>query len=93
MQFAGLPGGAAIAFLTGALINMYAAIGIIIALNLTPWQLTTLAVMLNLCHELFVETAILKKAGAMVWPVLVARLGGAFLVGGMMHLAGRLWLS
>jgi spore maturation protein SpmB len=89
MGLTGLPGEAAIAFITGALISMYAAIGIIIALPLTPWQLTTLALMLNLCHELFVETAVLKKIGIVVWPVVLIRIGGALLVGGLMNLAGQ----
>jgi len=90
MRFTGLPGEAAIAFITGALISMYAAIGIIIALPLTPWQITTLALMLNLCHELFVETAVLKKIGVVVWPIVVIRLGSAFLVGGIMNIIGRI---
>ena len=85
MSFAGLPGEAGIAFITGVLISMYAAIGIIIALPLTPWQLTTLALMLNLCHELVVETAILKKTGIIVWPIVLIRLGGAVLIGGLMN--------
>lgn len=91
MGLTGLPGEAAIAFLTGALINSYAAIGIIIALPLTPWQLTTLALMLNLCHELFVETAVLKKIGITVWPVVAVRIGGALLIGVLMNITGRWW--
>ena len=91
MSFTGLPGEAAIAFITGALISMYAAIGIIVALPLTPWQLTTLALMLNLCHELFVETAVLKKTGIIVWPIVLIRIGGAVLIGGLMNIIGRLW--
>lgn len=89
MNFTGLPGEAAIAFVTGAFINIYIAIGIIIALNLSPWELTTIAIMLNLSHELFVETAVIKKTGISIWPIVVLRLASAFLAGGMMNLTGR----
>ncbi|MCF8069754.1 MAG: hypothetical protein K9L30_14335 [Desulfobacterales bacterium] len=90
MRFTGLPGEAAIAFVTGAVVNIYAAIGIIIALNLTPWQITTIAVMLNLSHELVVESAILKKTGIKVFPIIMIRLLSAFLVGGAMNAMGKL---
>jgi len=86
MNFAGLPGETGLAFVTGALVNVYAAVGIIIALSLTPWQITTLAVMLNLCHELFVETAVIQKTGVAVWPLVLLRLFSAFLLGGLMNL-------
>lgn len=85
MNVAGLPGEAAIAFVTGVLVSMYAAVAIIIALSLTPWQITTLAVMLTICHELVMENAVIKKTGASVWPFVLLRLSGAFLVGGLMN--------
>ena len=89
MNFTGLPGEAAIAFVTGAFVSMYAAIGIIAALDLTPFQITTLAIMLNFAHELIVETAVLKKAGIRIAPVVATRFISAFLVGGLMNLVGR----
>ena len=92
MKLAGLPGEAALAFVTGALISMYAAVGIIIALSLTPWQITTLAVMLTLCHELFVETAVIKKANITVWPLVLLRCFGACFAGWLMNLVGGMFL-
>ncbi|MFH1136182.1 MAG: nucleoside recognition domain-containing protein [Pseudomonadota bacterium] len=89
MNFTGLPGEAAIAFVTGAFVSMYAALGIIAALNLTPFQITTLAVMLNFAHELIVETAVLKKAGISVWAVVFTRLFSAFAVGGLLNALGK----
>jgi Fe2+ transport system protein B len=89
MNFVGLPGEAAVAFVTGAFINIYVAIGITIALHLSPWELTTLALMLNLSHELFLESAVLKKTGITVWPIAVMRLMNAFLVGGVMNMVGH----
>lgn len=90
MRLAGLPGEAAVAFVSGAVVSMYAAVGITAALNLDAYQVTTLAVMLNLCHELPLETAILKKTGVKAWPVVLVRLGAAFLVGAAMHAVGNL---
>ena len=92
MNLAGLPGEAALAFVTGALISMYAAVGIIIALSLTSWQITTLAVMLALCHELFVESAVMKKADVTVWPLVLLRLLSACFAGWLMNLAGSVFL-
>lgn len=88
MNFVGLPGEAAIAFVTGAFVNIYVAIGITIALHLSPWEVTTLAIMLNLSHELFIESAVLKKTGIIVWPIAAMRLMNAFLAGVLMNLIG-----
>ncbi len=86
MSIVGLPGETAIAFFTGAFLSIYASAGIIVALNLSPWEITTLAVMINIAHELIVETAILRKTGIRrVWMTVVIRLGGAFLVGAAMN--------
>ena len=90
MGLAGLPGEMAIAFVTGALINIYAALGIIIAADLTGFQLTTIGLMLCFSHELIVETAVLKKTGITVWPLVLFRLGASLLAGVLMHAAGRL---
>lgn len=87
MKFVGLPGESALAFVTGAFISIYASIGIIIALDLTPWQITTIAVMLNFSHDLFVETALLKKIGVnRVWIIVMIRLGCSFFIASLMNL-------
>lgn len=91
MKLTGLPGEAAIAFVTGALVNIYAAMGIIMALDLTPYQMTILALMLNFSHELIVESAVLKKAGVNASPVIITRLASAFLVGTAMNYIGKLF--
>ena len=57
MRFVGLPGEAALAVVTGMLFNFYAALGIILALGLSAWQITIVAVILCCCHELVLETA------------------------------------
>ena len=93
MGFVGLPGEAALAVVTGMLFNFYAALGIILAMGLSAWQITIMAVMLSCCHELVLESAIIKKAGISAWPILSIRLFTAFAAGAVMNLAGNLMPS
>jgi len=90
MGFVGLPGEAALAVATGMLFNFYAALGIIMALGLSGWQTTILAVMLSCCHELVLESAVVKKTGISAWPILSIRLAAAFAAGALMNLTANL---
>ena len=90
MRFVGLPGEAALAVVTGMLFNFYAALGIILALGLSAWQLTIMAVILSCCHELVLETAIIKKTGISAWPILAIRLVTAFGAGAVLNLVGNM---
>mgnify|MGYP001826546796 FL=1 len=92
MRFIGLPGEASLAVLTGMFLNYYAAIGIIIALGLTAWQITIIAVILTCCHELVLETAIIKKTGIRAWPILGIRLATALGAGVILNLFGKITL-
>ena len=92
MRFIGLPGEASLAVLTGMFLNYYAAIGIIIALGLTAWQVTIIAVILSCCHELVIETAIVKKTGIRAWPILGIRLATAFGAGVLLNVFGIMTL-
>lgn len=91
MDLLGLPGEAALAVISGMLINIYAAIGILIALDLTPWQVTIIAVMLGCAHELVVENAIIKKTGIRAWPITGLRLVAAFGTGVTLNLVGKIF--
>ena len=90
MRFVGLPGEAALAVVTGMLFNFYAALGIILALGLSAWQITIMAVILSCCHELVLETAIIKKTGISAWPILAIRLVTAFGAGAALNLVGNM---
>ena len=92
MRFVGLPGEAALAVVTGMFLNFYAAIGIVIALDLTAWQITIIAVILSCCHELVIETAIIKKTGIRAWPILGIRLATALVAGVILNLFGKMTL-
>ncbi len=93
MRFVGLPGEAALAVVTGMFLNFYAAIGIVIALKLTAWQVTIIAVILSCCHELVIESAIIKKTGIRAWPILGIRLSAAVVAGVTLNVFGKLTLQ
>ena len=92
MRFVGLPGEAALAVVTGMFLNFYAAVGIIFALGLTPWQITIVAVILSCCHELVIETAIINKTGIRGWLIMGIRLTTAFAAGAVLSAAGKMFL-
>lgn len=81
MQIVGLPGEAAIVLVLGNLINLYAAVGAVASLSLTPKEITIIAVMLSFSHSLFMETAVAKKTGISVLVVLIIRFSLAILSG------------
>lgn len=86
MKWVGLPGEAAIPLVLGGLLNLYAAIGAIVTMDLTVKSVFILAVMLSFAHNLIVETAVAKKIG--VNPILPVglRLGLAFLAGFLINI-------
>ena len=77
----GLRGETALPFILGSVLNLYVAIGAMIPLGLTPKEITILATMLLISHNLFVETAVIKGIGAPWVPLLLLRLGSAFFMG------------
>ena len=63
MTALGLPGDAAVPLVVGYVLNIYAAVGSMQALDLTPRQITVLAIAILIGHNLVVEGAVLHKAG------------------------------
>ncbi len=63
MQSLGLPGDAAVPLVVGYVLNIYAAVGSMQALDLTARQMTVLAIAILIGHNLVVEGAVLHKAG------------------------------
>ena len=63
MQALGLPGDAAVPLVVGYVLNIYAAVGSMQALDLTARQITVLAIAILIGHNLVVEGAVLHKAG------------------------------
>jgi len=74
MSVLGLTGEAAIVLVLGNVLNLYAAIGAILTMELTVKQVFILAVMLSLSHNLIVETAITTKIGVSPWFIAFLRI-------------------
>lgn len=81
MGWFGLSGEAALVLFSGYLVNLYAAAGSIVVLNLTVREITICAVMLSFCHSLLVELPISKKAGSPLSYIFLIRLGCSVAVG------------
>jgi len=63
MSLLGLPGDAAVPLMVGYVLNIYAAVGSMQALHLSPQQITVLAIAILIGHNLLVEGAVLHRAG------------------------------
>ena len=66
MRLLGLPGDAALAFLSGALLNLYSAVAVAQNIALTVKQVTVLALLGLICHNLLVECGVQRQAGTRV---------------------------
>ncbi len=81
MGVLGLPGSAALPLVLGCLLNVYATIGAMSALTLTPDQITVLAVVVLISHSLIVEGAVVQKAGMNGLAFSLLRLVAGFAAG------------
>ncbi|QOY36965.1 nucleoside recognition domain-containing protein [Anaerobacillus isosaccharinicus] len=75
MNLIGLSGEAAIPLVLGNVLNLYAAIGAILTLDLSVKEVFILAVMLSFSHNLLVESAVATKVGIRMSVVLGVRIG------------------
>jgi spore maturation protein SpmB len=86
MRILGLPGEAALVYISGALLNNYSAIAVMSSMNLTLHDATILAVMCLISHNLIVETAVMKSLGSSAAKMALLRIGVAILAGGILNL-------
>lgn len=86
MGLFGLPGEAAIPLVLGNVLNLYAAIGAILTLDLTVKEVFIIAMMLSFCHSLLVETSIAKKVGVSIWVAAGIRVLLAAISGWLIHM-------
>lgn len=70
----GLRGEAALVYITGAFLNVYSAIAVVTSLNFTIREMTIIAIMSLIAHNLIVETAVQKKTGSKVWHIVTLRI-------------------
>jgi len=81
MSLFNLPGEAAIILVLGNFLNIYAAIGAIKVVDLSPLEITTLSMMLSFSHSQLVETAVAKKLGMSGLKVVLIRVSLAVVSG------------
>lgn len=80
-KYFGLPGSAALAYLSGYFVNNYSAIAVISTLDL-DWRATTIIATMALCsHSMILETAVQKKTGASVARMVTVRTLTAIVLG------------
>jgi hypothetical protein len=77
----GLPGEAALAFVTGYFVNVYSAIAVMTTLTLDIRAVTILSVMVLCSHNIITETAVQKKTGSSAIRMIVIRTFSAFVLG------------
>ncbi len=84
--YMGLPGSTAIVFITSIFLPLYAPLAIITSMPVTLRELTILALMCQISHNLPVESAIQAKTGAPFWSMTLLRIGMSLFVGVMLNL-------
>ena len=87
-----LPGEAVIVLALANVLDPYAAVGAIKAISLTPFQISTLALMIGFSHALIIETVLAKKLGISISMITGVRLGLALVFGVLVgKVGGLLW--
>lgn len=81
MMYLGLSGEAIMALITGYLLNIYAAIGVMTSLELSPRQITILGTMLGISHSLIIETAVIKRIKVKTWLLNILRVSLSLIAG------------
>jgi hypothetical protein len=89
MGWIGLSGDAAIPLVIGNFLNLYAAIGAILTLDLTVKEVFILAVMLSFSHNLIIESTVAKRVGVSVWLTVLVRVGLALFSGFVINLVWK----
>ncbi len=74
----GLPGESSVVFISSIFLPLYAPIAIIASLNLDMREITILALMCLISHNLIVETAIQKKTGSSAINMFILRILSSF---------------
>ena len=82
----GLPGEASLVFITSIFLNVYSAIAVISQFPLSMREITILAVMCLIAHNLIVETAVQMKTGSKGWQMVTLRLSMAVVSGFFLNL-------
>lgn len=84
--FMGLPGSTSIVFITSIFLPLYAPLAIITSMSITLRELTILALMCQISHNLPVESAIQAKTGTSFWAMTTLRITASIVTGIVLNL-------
>lgn len=76
----GLPGEATLAYVSGYFVNCYAALAVIMSLDLGVRATTILSVMVLCSHNMIIETTVQHKTGSSILRIVVIRTLSAFIM-------------
>jgi hypothetical protein len=65
-------------YITSSLLNVYSAIAVITSLDFTLREMTIIAIMSLIAHNLIVETTVQKKTGSKAWHIILLRIVSSF---------------
>lgn len=82
----GLPGVAAVVFITSIFTNIYSVVAILALLGLPLREGTIIATMCLVSHGFLIESAVMKKTGSSVLRMVILRLTGSFAVAALLNL-------
>lgn len=81
MSVFGLPGESSLVLILGWFSGTYAALGALAAFKFTGIQMTTLAIMLSIAHNLITEGAVVKKLGVSTFASVSLRIIFSLIMG------------
>jgi len=84
--YAGLPGEAALVFITSIFTNIYSVVAIISMLGLPVREAIILATMCLISHGFIIESVVLRKTGSNLWRMLGLRLVMSFVAAFLLNL-------
>jgi len=82
----GLSGQSSLVFITAGLLNIYSAIAVIGSLSLNMREVTILAIMCLISHNLIIETMVQKRTGSSALRMTLLRLGMGIFAGFLFNL-------
>ncbi|NGN97220.1 hypothetical protein G5S52_05980 [Grimontia sp. S25] len=88
MNAVGLPSEMGLVWATAIFVNIYSALVVLINTDVTMSvaQASILSCMILLAHSMPIEVGLAKKSGVSVWWSILTRVGGALLLGWLLHL-------
>lgn len=85
-NYMGLPGSTAIVFLTSIFLPLYAPLAIITSMSITLRELTILALMCQIAHNLPVESVVQARTGTTFWNMTLLRITASIATGFVLNL-------